>query len=150
VPERFAASEGEGVKIVNKRLLKEMAKPGPCSWCGRPCPDGRDVHHWFIKRGMGGGTRLDIPENLISLDRFCHRDAEDRKICKDDLGAVRAAQLGRLQHDLERTILETLRRRKYDARTDALAAQEIPPLDSPKRGHNFGINILGSPRNEIE
>jgi hypothetical protein len=53
------------MKIVNHKLLKEFARPGYCELCGKLCPV-REGHH-LQRRGHGGGFRLDVRINLISL-----------------------------------------------------------------------------------
>lgn len=56
------------MKVINKGLLKEAAKPGLCECCGAPCPDGRDPHHLMTK----GAGRVDVRSNIVSLCRVCH------------------------------------------------------------------------------
>lgn len=83
------------MKIVNDALLKEFRRKTRCEFCGRYCPQGVDPHH-IIKRGLGGGSRVDIPLNVIGLCRgftkdgwvSCHQDADDGKITKAQLFAV--------------------------------------------------------------
>jgi len=64
-----------------------------CEWCGRQLPGGADPHHWRYKRGMGGGSRLDHPYNLVSMCRgftnggwkSCHEEAERHEITQAQL-----------------------------------------------------------------
>lgn len=100
--------EGEDAVIVKSpKTLKRFRDVGKCSWCGRPTPDGCDPHH-LVKRGMGGGSRLDIPGNLVSLCRgyyrgqwvSCHDDAERGDITRESLLAVVAAREGVMQADI--------------------------------------------------
>lgn len=90
------------MKIINKALLKEFAKPGKCEWCGKQC-DKREAHHWK-KRGMGGGSRLDISLNLISVGASepfprcpCHGMMESGEIEPFSVLAVIAAREGQSQ-----------------------------------------------------
>lgn len=57
----------------NQSLLREMSGPGRCEWCSFACY--RDPHHLW-KRGMSGGSRLDIRVNIASLCRECHDRTE--------------------------------------------------------------------------
>lgn len=56
------------MRIVNECLLTDFRRRLACELCGKPMPYGCDPHHVF-SRGAG---RLDIVENLVSLDRECH------------------------------------------------------------------------------
>lgn len=57
------------MKIIDDAVLAEF-RAGPCERCRRPGPC--DPHHCFITRGVGGGTRLDMRQNLLSLCFQCH------------------------------------------------------------------------------
>jgi hypothetical protein len=94
------------VKIVDERILERFRLKWKCEWCGKRGPV--DPHHLFGKN-MGGGTRLDVPINLISLCRTCHQDFHDGRIMRCDLLAVIAARERTLQHVIERVIY-TMRR----------------------------------------
>lgn len=63
--------------VINKRLLKEFSTPGICECgCGIWCVS-RDPNH-ILLRGVGGGSRLDVRENLLSLRREpCHNQFHD-------------------------------------------------------------------------
>lgn len=63
------------MKIVRDETLAQFRGPGLCLLCGRWYLE-LDPHHAFIKRGCGGGTRLDLAENLAPLCRTCHTIAE--------------------------------------------------------------------------
>lgn len=47
----------------------------------------REVHHIWA-RGMGGGSRLDIPINLIVLCKDCHDLAHKGEITKRELWGI--------------------------------------------------------------
>ena len=59
----------------------------------------------MIRRGQGGGSRMDVPENLIGLCRgwhqgrwvSCHMDAQERRIPDADLWAIIARRQGSTQ-----------------------------------------------------
>lgn len=42
-----------------------------CEYCRRIMKTGLDPNH-VIQKGVGGGKRLDVKENLVSLCRRCH------------------------------------------------------------------------------
>lgn len=78
--------------VKNEKLLKSMRESGLCEWCGVWC-ERREPHH-IHARGMGGGSRLDIPINLVSLgtagDCSCHAGAQRGNPPKDILLAIAA------------------------------------------------------------
>lgn len=64
--------------VINPARLRRFRGKDRCELCCRqsPCIDGLDPHHWK-KRGLGGGTRLDLSINLIAVCRIpCHNDCE--------------------------------------------------------------------------
>jgi hypothetical protein len=64
------------MKVEDEALLDEF-RQGTCEWpgCSRsPC----DPHHLF-ERGMGGGNRLDVRWNLMSLCREHHSMVQGQK-----------------------------------------------------------------------
>ena len=56
--------------LEDEPLLETYRGKGKCECCGRECKE-RDPAH-IIPRGLGGGGRVDIPGNLVSLRRWCH------------------------------------------------------------------------------
>lgn len=81
-----------------------------CEWCGKPNRSGLDPHHAIHKRGIGGGSRLDIPWNLVALCRWpCHEDAERGRITKADMLGVISAREGVPQDTID-AFLKRLRR----------------------------------------
>lgn len=62
--------------IKSKATLDRYRQAGNCELCGYRL--GRREPHHVLKRGQGGGSRLDIPANLLGLCPFfqgndCHR-----------------------------------------------------------------------------
>ncbi len=61
--------------VKSEKTLNRYRAAGLCDWCygyhGR-----RDPHH-VLTRGHGGGSRLDIDANLVSLCRACHNKHGD-------------------------------------------------------------------------
>ncbi len=86
---------------INNALLREFRAGNRCEWCGRTVAE-LDPHHYWQKRGVGGGSRLDIRINLIGLCRgfvcgrfvSCHDDAEAGIISREDLLDKVAAREG--------------------------------------------------------
>lgn len=62
------------MKIINRELLTEFALARDCEICGRKV-NRCEAHHAVSFRGLGGGQRLDIRENLLSACRECHTKA---------------------------------------------------------------------------
>jgi hypothetical protein len=99
------------MRIVDEKLLDQFRAAGPCSWCREHC-QRREPHH-IHTRGIGGGGRLDVAINLVSLCLRCHRshhDGNEPLTC--DLKAIVAAREGRLQDDIEAEIVALRKRRK--------------------------------------
>ena len=84
-------------------LLDEFRRKPRCEWCNARSRHGLDPHHVFA-RGMGGGGRLDVRINLVSLCRTCHGEVHGGRIMRRDLLAIVAAREGMLQDDVEREI----------------------------------------------
>jgi len=55
-----------------------------CEVCGKPASE---IHH-IHRRGMGGATKADAPENLMAVCRRCHVEYGDKRQCKDWLKQV--------------------------------------------------------------
>jgi hypothetical protein len=64
------------VRFESEAVLDRFRCARCCEWCGR-CVSRAEPHHFYHKRGMGAGSQLDIPENLVSLCTICHRAAEN-------------------------------------------------------------------------
>jgi hypothetical protein len=105
------------VIISSPKMLKKCRGPGPCSWCGKPCRRREAAH--VIACGHGGGRRLDVSCNLVSLglgfwasrgECTCHQDhhSGDRPLRCDLLDLV-AARENILQGDVEAVLYLILR-----------------------------------------
>jgi hypothetical protein len=95
--------------IKDEKLLASFRRKKNCEWCGRSCPDGCDPHHAIVKRGLGGGSRLDHKLNLVALDRSCHNDVHAGVLTKYDMAAIIAQREGVTQ-DFVFSECERLRR----------------------------------------
>lgn len=67
------------------KTLDRFRQAGLCEWCGLYL--GRREPHHLVSRGHAGGTRLDIPANLVSLCPFfqgnnCHQRFGDDPRCR--------------------------------------------------------------------
>lgn len=84
------------MKIIDKAALSTPRSPF-CEYCLRSCRNPTERHH-IVARGLGGGSRMDIPENLIDLgecwDCGCHQKAQAGKISKAVLWERVAAREG--------------------------------------------------------
>ncbi len=97
--------------VVNESLLDTFRGPGKCEWCLRQCRR-LEPHHWK-PRGHGGGSRLDIPENLIAMgpafECGCHNAAENGHIARQDVLTRIAARLGKTPEECQQRIWDLLR-----------------------------------------
>lgn len=63
------------MRIADEPLLDRFRQAGRCEWCHTFCKR-RDPHHVFA-RGFGGGLRIDVALNLVSLcphDHIMHHN----------------------------------------------------------------------------
>ncbi len=102
------------MKIISEATLKLFRGLHRCEWCRGlwHC----DAAHVF-GRGVGGGFRLDVPINLVSLCRPCH-DAHHagREPTRSDLLAIVAARHNLLQPVVEEALKLLRRLDKLDSR----------------------------------
>ena len=82
--------------IIDNALLR-TARSLRCEYCDRLCGYPTERHH-IVPRGMGGGNRLDVAENLVDLggafDCRCHEDAQKGVITKKELFCAAGRRLG--------------------------------------------------------
>lgn len=60
------------MKIIDEDFLEQVRRRPACEFCGRRTRNGLDAHHFPIAKGMGNGSQLDHPWNLMALCRKCH------------------------------------------------------------------------------
>lgn len=72
------------MKIVDETVLDLFRAAGECEWCHALCRR-RQPHHYWYSRGMGGGSRLDHPFNLVGLCVSCHAQAHAAIISRRQL-----------------------------------------------------------------
>ncbi len=96
------------MKVLNPDLLATY-RTKRCAVCSRNY--GVCGHHFYAK-GMGGGSQLDIPENLLPLCVECHDKAHWGKIERPELLRLIAARLGKTPEECQQVIWDTLARRK--------------------------------------
>lgn len=107
------------MKIEDELLLQEFRDKLRCEWCQRTSRRSLAPHHWYA-RGMGGGSRLDIRENLIGLCADCHRQAHTGEIDRESLLAVIAQREGLQQDQVREIIWAALRADKETDRDEWL------------------------------
>lgn len=100
--------------VKDEALLDEFRGPGLCQFCGK-WNKVREPHHWKPK-GAGGGSRLDIRENIISMGFVwgcgCHDKAENAKISREAVLAKIAAREGKNPEECQQIIHDKLRQKK--------------------------------------
>ncbi len=99
--------------LIDEAVLDLFRGPGQCEWCSEGCVT-REPHHYWIKRGHGGGSRLDHPWNLVALggafDCGCHGAAhEGRSPTRLELLGVAARREGVAAGVIERELYRLLR-----------------------------------------
>ena len=81
----------KGMTRIDDDLLNELRNLR-CEICGHSPPS--QVHH-LMSRGMGGGSRVDHPLNLISVCGYCHAAIHNGKILGKVCMAVVALREGK-------------------------------------------------------
>ena len=80
--------------VIDEALLAEFRYSGTCERCGRRLAP-LSAHHALIKRGMGGGRRLDLKENVAGLCEIpCHNAAENSKEVEREVQEIVARREG--------------------------------------------------------
>jgi hypothetical protein len=124
--------------VKNEKLLATFRGPGQCEMCGK---SGFKVPHHIKPKGHGGGSRLDIRINLISLlddfDCSCHSDwhdgrGKDWEKGKPGFLAVVAAREDCLQGEITECINLLLRLPK-DATTERVKRELVGWNDGERR-----------------
>jgi HNH endonuclease len=99
--------------IIDEPLLGYFRSKRVCELCRQPPREGERLQpHHVHARGMGGGSRLDTPLNLLALCGRCHslvHQSTDEKLrCRE----VVAYREGLLVAQVEEAIWRLLRRSK--------------------------------------
>lgn len=85
------------MKVIDKAAMATPRSPH-CQYCRRLCHHPTERHH-IIPRGMAGGKRMDVPENLIDLggpwDCNCHTIAQAGRFTHEELFEEVAKREGR-------------------------------------------------------
>lgn len=97
------------MKIVDEHLLDKFRTPGKCEVCGVRVK-AREPHH-LLSKGMGGGSRLDVAENIVAVGRSapfplcpCHSRIHDGHISRAQLVAI----IGRREGMKDEAVMEYL------------------------------------------
>ena len=97
------------MKIIDENLLERVRQGGQCCWCLLKTNQGLDPAH-ILTKGMGGGTRLDHPWNVVGLCRRCHNDHhQGHRPLPCDLLLIVAHREGMLQDEIERELYRLIR-----------------------------------------
>ncbi len=86
------------MRLESDEVLRSFAGNARCELCGKYGPVVG--HHYWIRRGCGGGTRIDHPWNLIGLcstPGMCHDEihrVSDLPLCKNKLLTIVADREG--------------------------------------------------------
>jgi len=102
------------MKIIDEELLDEFRGAGHCEVCDKLCL-WREAHHIFAK-GLGGGGRLDVRVNLISVGKTkpfpccpCHGLIHQGKIKRDTLLLIVSEREGVSVSEIEEIIFRLRR-----------------------------------------
>lgn len=102
------------MKVIDDALLREIAEFGWCEKCQKRYPSGVDPAH-IVARGMGGGSRVDVRENVIGLCRQHHSEHHNGKISQDEMWAMAARRLGKTVDECKAKVYLILRTPKHRA-----------------------------------
>ena len=100
--------------VKDEKTLDIFRNKQVCEMCGRYARK-LEPHH-LVCRGMAGGSRLDIPENLVALcgafDGDCHNRAHRGDIKKSALWLIVSRREGKSVDELHEFIYRLLRAEK--------------------------------------
>ncbi len=99
------------MKVIDETLLEEFRHRSRCENCGILSRGRLDAHHIYA-RGMGGGGRLDVRENLIALCALCHRRVHDGNIKRLQLLTVVARREGLQVEEVAQRVMDLRRKKK--------------------------------------
>lgn len=98
------------MRVVSEKTLDVFRAKRRCELCGLPIYDRAEPHHLYPK-GMASGSRMDIPENLMSLHHNCHVSVESGNVRKEVLWLIVALREGKTVDEVKAVVYETLRRK---------------------------------------
>jgi 5-methylcytosine-specific restriction endonuclease McrA len=99
---------GGDMKIVDAAARQKARERVRCELCGKPQPGGCDPAH-YIAKGLGGGSTLDDPWNLVSACRRCHSEQHAGKLPRSRLLEAIARREGRTPEQIESWLRRVLR-----------------------------------------
>lgn len=128
------------MRIEDEAVLREMRGPGRCEWCGAYGPHREAAH--ILARGLGSGSRLDIPLNLVSLGIggwvgyaavcVCHNDSHNgKRPTTEDLLTISGKKVGATWQEV-RAVLWMLKRIPKSP-TAAEILREMEVLSEPEK-----------------
>ena len=128
------------MRIIDPALLLAFRLRGRCEWCRKAC--AVEPHHLW-RRGMGGGSRLDIEINLVSLCRVCHTLTHaSAEPTKQALLAIVAEREKMLQHEIVAEI-------RCLQRLDKNGRERPRNRPSPANAHDHGTPKKETPHDPV-
>ena len=128
----------------NQDLIDEMRRTTTlCEWCG--VREHLQCHHIYCK-GMGGGSRLDIRENLIFLCAFCHNQFHAGHIARKWLLATVATR----ENSTPEAITDLIERHMWKKKGPYLAGQDTTLTNAETSGQPSKENLPSSKGKEME
>lgn len=97
--------------VIDDDMLDYFRRKTFCELCGKPCPQGCDPDHVQC-RGMGGGSRIDTPLNIVHPCRECHNKRHAGLIPRSRLWAIIDARYGLAPGTAQSSVNCLLRRNK--------------------------------------
>lgn len=97
--------------VTDETLLDKYRHKARCENCGALSPGQLDPHHLFAK-GIGGGGRVDIDENLLALCRRCHSKFHDGNIPRGAFVQIVAKRQGMTPDEVVEAVMRVRNRRK--------------------------------------
>lgn len=122
------------MRIEDEAVLREMRGPGCCEWCGAYGPHREAAH--ILASGLGGGHRLDIPLNLVSLGIggwvgyaavcVCHNDSHNgKRPTTEDLLTISGKKVGATGEEVKAVLWMLKRLPKSPTAADILREMEV-------------------------
>jgi hypothetical protein len=89
------------VNVHDDAVLQAFRDAPACEWCKQPSRGYLEPNHYWVRKGMGGGSQLDHPWNLIAMCLICHQRFHAGHITRWCCLAIVAAREGVLQGEIE-------------------------------------------------